>query len=299
MATSLPVAIASNQSAIPVTNAGGTATVTLAGGTALLAGGTASITLLGGTALVTLAGGTAAVSLTGGTAVLAGGTASINVNQINGVTLGFGQAVMATSLPVVIASNQSAIPVTGAGGTSTVTLAGGTASVTLAGGTASITLAGGTALVTLAGGTSALQLTGYTSFPTAVANAALATAISDKAGRIISVAAARDWRASQTATITTAAETTVINPVNATTFADVYGVILANTGSTTCKVDFRHGTGSAILFSIQSYSSDTRGFMLPVDAAIVGSLSTANVSWTAQPSATASINVSMFYVKNI
>jgi len=95
MATSLPVAIASNQTPVPMTGAGGTSTVTLAGGTATLAGGTALVTLAGGTALVTLAGGTA------------------NITQIGGAAITLGQAVMATSLPVAIASNQSPIAVTG------------------------------------------------------------------------------------------------------------------------------------------------------------------------------------------
>ena len=156
MGTSLPVAIASNQTPVPVVGAGGTSSVVLAGGTALvtLAGGTALVTLAGGTAV--LAGGTALVTLAGGTAILAGGTTSVNLNQVGGSTFGLGQAIMATSLPVAIASNQSAIPVTGAGGTSSVTLAGGTATVTLAGGTALVTLGGGTAAVSLTGGTAVL-----------------------------------------------------------------------------------------------------------------------------------------------
>lgn len=39
---------------------------------------------------------------------------STNMTQIGGVALAFGQAAMAASIPVVIASNQSALPVTGA-----------------------------------------------------------------------------------------------------------------------------------------------------------------------------------------
>lgn len=197
MGTSLPVAIASNQSAIPVTNAGGTATVTLAGGTAsvTLSGGTSTVNLaqINGTTInigqavmtasfpvvlasnqsaipVTNAGGTATVTLAGGTALvtLAGGTSDVNLTKINGTTINIGQGVMTASFPVVLASNQSAIPVTNAGGTATVTLAGGTAIVTLA---------GGTALVTLAGGTSDVNLTKINGTAINIGQAVMATSI--------------------------------------------------------------------------------------------------------------------------
>ncbi len=162
-----------------VTLAGGTALVTLGGGTAVLAGGTASVTLAGGTASVNItqvSGTTLSLTSTalGSTdyalpvvlspngmnanglttsancapVVLASDqVVSTNLTQVGAVAFSLGQKVMATSIPVAIASNQSAIPVTGVGGTSTVTLAGGTALVTLAGGTT--LLAGGTTSVNL------------------------------------------------------------------------------------------------------------------------------------------------------
>jgi hypothetical protein len=91
MATSLPVAIASNQSAIPVTIGAGANAI-----------GTVSVT-------GALPAGTNAI----GTATVLQGTAewASNVNQIGGVALAFGQAVMATSIPVAIASNQSTLPI--------------------------------------------------------------------------------------------------------------------------------------------------------------------------------------------
>lgn len=95
MASSMPVVIASNQSnlttvlgaAIPAgTNAIGTVSVTGA-----------------------LPAGTNAI----GTATVLQGTAqwAVNLDQVGGSTLAFGQAVMATSIPVAIASNQSTLPI--------------------------------------------------------------------------------------------------------------------------------------------------------------------------------------------
>lgn len=49
------------------------------------------------------------------------GTGDVNVKQWGGVATSLGQALMATSVPVAIASNQSALTVTGAGGTFPVT----------------------------------------------------------------------------------------------------------------------------------------------------------------------------------
>lgn len=55
--------------------------------------------------------GPATVSLTPGSVINTDG--DVNIDSVNGTTLNLGQTVMAASLPVAIASNQSPIPVTG------------------------------------------------------------------------------------------------------------------------------------------------------------------------------------------
>lgn len=53
------------------------------------------------------------------------GTQNVNLIQVGGATFALGQALMAAGIPVTIASNQSALTVTGAGGTFPVTQASG------------------------------------------------------------------------------------------------------------------------------------------------------------------------------
>lgn len=249
MASAISVAIASNQSNVPI-----------------------NIVSFGGTALTI---GQQVVTASIPVALPSNQIVSTNLAQVGGSTFTLGQKVAASSLPVAIASDQlSPLGQTVMASSAPVVIASDQSNVPIG-------------------------VVGYTSFPSAVANATRVPSIGDKIGRVLVAGAARAWKATQTATITTGAELTIVNPINATTFADIYGVLLANTGATTCKVDFRYGTGSAIVFSVESATGVTSGWMLPVDSAIPGSLSTANVSWTAQASATAAINVSTFYVQNI
>ena len=103
MATSIPVVIASNQSNL----------------TTIIAN--ASITALVSGTVTAVVSGTVAVT---GTAVISG-TASVNLIQVGGTAIALGQAVMATSIPVVLASNQSNITAVIASGTVTANLAAG------------------------------------------------------------------------------------------------------------------------------------------------------------------------------
>ena len=96
MTASIPVVLASNQS-----------NLTTVLGAALPAGtnaiGTVSITQA-------IPGGSNAI---GTVSALQLGTWAVNLTQVGGTTLTFGQAVMATSIPVAIASNQSTLSVAG------------------------------------------------------------------------------------------------------------------------------------------------------------------------------------------
>ncbi len=195
----------------------------------------------------------------------------MNIVQFGGTAVTLGQAVMATSLPVAIASNQSSIPVAG-------DVASGSSD---------------------SGNPVKLGAVGHTAAPTAVGDGQRVNLIADKTGRMVVVGALRNLLATQTASLTTTAETTIINAINATTFADLYGLVLANTGTTASRIDLRYGTGSTIVVTFEVPATDTRGFMVPVDCAIPGSLSTANVSWTAQLTATTNMSITTFYVKNI
>lgn len=309
MASSLPVAIASNQSPVPVTAvlaggtasvalAGGTSIATLAGGTAQLAGGTATVTLAGGTAALAggtatvtnaggttaLAGGTATVTLAGGTALISG-TAIVNLAYVGGTAVSLGQKVMATSIPVAIASDQPSLPVT----INTTQI-----------GPLGQTVMASSVPVAIASNQSAVQIAivGYTALPVGVANGAQAPWSGDKYGRGLFQGSIRGLRASQRVTTNTAAEVVIVNAINASTIADLYGLVLANTGNTSTQVDIRYGIGSAILMSFQVASSDTGGFMLPTADAIPGSLASANFSWTAQCAASTVIAITALYVRN-
>ena len=134
-AASIPVVLATNQTAITVLNAAGTNAIGTV--SALLLAGTNAI----GTVTALLPAGTNAigtVSITGAlpgganaigtvTALVPAGTNAIgtvsafqlgspwgvNLTQINGTTLNIGSQASALCLPVVIASNQTSIPVSG------------------------------------------------------------------------------------------------------------------------------------------------------------------------------------------
>jgi hypothetical protein len=156
MTASIPVVIASNQSAIPVSGTftatfGGTTNVNLVqiGGTALtigqgvmtasipvvIASNQSNVTTVLGAALPAGTNAIGTVSVTGalpaGTNALGTvsvtGTPLFNLVQVGGTTITLGSKVSATSIPVVIASDQTAIPVSGSftatfGGTTNVNL---------------------------------------------------------------------------------------------------------------------------------------------------------------------------------
>src|SRR5579859_3769525 len=92
MAASIPVVIASNQSAVPVSG---------------------TITANAGTGTFTVSGTVTANAGTGTLAVSLAAHQSVNVDECGGTAVAAGQAVMASSIPVVVASNQSAIPISG------------------------------------------------------------------------------------------------------------------------------------------------------------------------------------------
>lgn len=119
MATSIPVAIASNQSNIPVSIAAQTlGTVTVGGTVTAVVSGT---TVVSGT-VTAVVSGTVTVS-----------NATVNVAQFGGVGVALGQTTMVNSLPVVVASNQSNLPITIAAQTLGTVTIGGTVTAVVSG----------------------------------------------------------------------------------------------------------------------------------------------------------------------
>lgn len=93
------------------------------------------------------------------------------------------------------------------------------------------------------------------------------------------------------------AETSIL-AATASTFHDLYGLILANTGATTTKVSIRDVTAGTVKMIIEVPTLETRGFMLPVDSAVPQA--TVNTAWTAQcGSSTAALEVTGFYVSRV
>lgn len=137
-----------------------------------------------------------------------------------------------------------------------------------------------------------------TTNPTAVVDADRVNFIADKLGKQIVVGAIRDLKGvTQTSISASTSETTIIAAV-ASTFMDLYGLILANTGATTTKVTIKDATAGTTRAVIEVPTLETRGFMLPVDSAIPQA--TVNNNWTATcASSTTALEVTALWVKNI
>lgn len=139
---------------------------------------------------------------------------------------------------------------------------------------------------------------GKTANPTAVTDGQRVNATFDKLGKQICVGAIRDLKGMQQTQISAStSETTIITAV-ASTFVDLYGLILANTGATTTKVSIRDDTAGTVRAIIEVPTLETRGFMLPVDSAIPQTA--VNKNWTATcASATTAMEVTALFVKNL
>lgn len=124
---------------------------------------------------------------------------------------------------------------------------------------------------------------GRTTNPTAVTDGQRVNSIFDKLGKQIIALSVRDLKIQQTTTITTStAETTVLTAV-ASTFLDVYGVVIANSSATGANVTFKDATAGTTRFTIYVPAGDTRGFMLTESGAY--NQAVVNNNWTATSSA--------------
>lgn len=137
-----------------------------------------------------------------------------------------------------------------------------------------------------------------TANPTAVTDGQVVNAMFDKLGKQVAVGAIRTLKLSQRTVITASTSETTIVTATASTFNDLYGLVLANTGATATAVDIRDTTAGTIITTFQVPAGETRGFMLSVDSGY--SQTTVNTNWTAQCSAsTSSLVVTAMFVRNI
>lgn len=137
-----------------------------------------------------------------------------------------------------------------------------------------------------------------TANPTAVTDGQVVNQLHDKLGKQVVVGALRDLKGVQQTTITSStSETTIVTAV-ASTFLDLYGLIITNTSATVTKVTIKDSTAGTTRAVIEVPATETRGFMLSPDAGI--NQATVNNNWTATcGTSVASVEITALYVKNI
>lgn len=137
-----------------------------------------------------------------------------------------------------------------------------------------------------------------TTNPAVVADGQVANVMLSKHGKVVTIdGAPRDLKGSQKTSISNStAEATIITAGAAGVFNDLYGLIFANTGASTTKVDIRDATGGTIITTFEVPTLETRGIMLPAGSAL--SQTTAANNWTAQcTTATTALEVTALYIK--
>ena len=221
-----------------------------------------------------------------------------------------GQATMANSEPVVIASDQSAVPVTV--GVAATSLGKAEDAVHATADTGVFTLgvrrdgAITTAPTSAAGDYSEMAVDNFgqvrqalqarTTNPTAGADGNGIIPITDKLGKQVVVGSIRDLKDNQVTTITNTTETTIVTAV-AATFMDLYGIIITNTSATAVNVAIRDATAGTTRFNIAVPAGTTSGYMLPESGAMKQAV--VNNNWTATVSAVVtSIIITTLTVRN-
>ena len=136
-----------------------------------------------------------------------------------------------------------------------------------------------------------------TTNPTATTDGQRSHFIADKLGKQIAVSAIRELKGKQRTQIASSTTETTIVTAAASTFHDLYGLILSNTSASDVNVTIRENTAGAIVGVFPVKAGQMGGFMLaPGDAIPQG---TVNNTWTAQCSASiANLEVTALFVKN-
>lgn len=230
-------------------------------------------------------------------------TASVYGKLLKLLTLlpaSLGQKTMAASLAVVLASDQSAIPVVQSGtwtvqpgntanttawkvdGSAVTQPVSGT--VTANAGTGTMAVAGSVASGGAPGSPVTIGARAATTLPGSVADTVVVNLMTDKFGRVVTAPQnPRELIGTQytTTAITTTTETVVV-AATAATFDDLVGIVVVNTSATATRVDFRDtnaggaGTGT-VIFSVYAPAGATTGFMPPIPIP----QTTVNTNWTA------------------
>lgn len=227
-----------------------------------------------------------------------------------------GQKAMAASMAVVLASDQSAVPVSGTFWQATQPVSGpltdaqlratavpvsgtfyqATQPVSIA---ATLAVAGEVAHDAIdSGNPQKVGGQARQTNPTAVADADRVNAIFDDIGRQVVVPYhARDLVTRSAAiTLTTTTETTVIAAAGAGVFVDLVQLLLTNTSSTAVRVDFRDATLGTVQFSVALAANGGAVVTFPATC----TQTTANNNWTAQLSAAVTdVRILAIGVKNV
>lgn len=257
-----------------------------------------------GDVTVNNASGASAVNIQdGGNSITVDGTltttppanASTNITQFGGTNVSTGTGASGAGIPRVTISNDSSLAANQS--VNLAQVAGGTAITS--GVTGSQAVGGDTASGSSdAGNPAKIGGVGRTTNPTAVTDGQRVNAIFDKLGKQVVVNAVRDLKGVQQTTITSStAETTIITAV-ASTFLDLYGLIITNTSATVTAVTIKDSTAGTTRAIFEIPATDTRGFMLNASNGI--NQATVNNNWTATcGTSVASIEITALFVKNI
>jgi hypothetical protein len=136
-----------------------------------------------------------------------------------------------------------------------------------------------------------------TANPTAVTDGQRVNVLADKLGKIISVPAIRDLKGVQKTTIiSSAAETTIITSV-ASTFLDLYALIITNSSATAASCTIKDATGGTTRLIMTIPAGEDRGFAVEAGSAMPQAVAANN--WTATCTSVASIEITAMYVKNL
>lgn len=223
------------------------------------------------------------------------GTQDVNLTKVAGATVSQGHGTAATALRVELPTDGTGVIAT-VGAVTAVTaitnaLPAGTNVIgAVTGGTAS-----GSSLTANPVTTGGLA---ETTVPTAVADGQVVNSQHDIYGRQVVIGGLRSNKGIQQTTITSStAETTVVT-ADATYKLDVYGFVFANKSASATLVTVKDATSGTTRGIFYVPAGDTRGMMLPLDAA--WPQAAANNNWTVTCGTSIdSLYVTALYVKNL
>jgi len=231
---------------------------------------------------ITVQGNASGVALPISGSISITGTSDVNLIQVGGASIALGQAAMAASLPVVLASNQSAIPVSQSGTWTTGrtwTLSSGTDSVSVLQSTAAslnATVVGtGTFLVQAAqsGTWNINNISGTISLPTGASTAANQTNVQSSPGVSASTAITIQGNASGIAVPvsgsvspvgTASANSPVYNDYSSTSIStSAYTQLVASTSNAINSIHIFDSSGQAMILAIGAVSSEVDTLYVP------------------------------------